>query len=135
MFIVVMADFRSQISGGSRIVLRGGSFSYPKNVMTFFSRHTLDAHIHFKLNSSKPLSTTTSSLSCHPRWFTSSNSAPSLQKIASQKRTPLDPPLQICLRVVLQCLSPFPCLVLLIFMSVFCIYLKLTELVQFLNST
>ena len=52
--------------------------------MTFFSRHTLDAHIHFKLNSPKPLNRSLlpqPPFSRHPRWFTSPNSAPSLQEL------------------------------------------------------
>ena len=42
-----------------------GSFSCPKNLMTFFVI-TLDAHICFKLNSSKPVSTTPTSIFMSP---------------------------------------------------------------------
>ena len=58
----------SPYSGGSRIVLRvEGVVFLPKNLMTFFfSHHTLDTHVRFKLNSSKPVSTTPTSLFISP---------------------------------------------------------------------
>ena len=57
-----------------------GFFFLPKTSDDLFSRHTLDAHIRFKLNSSKPVSTTLLpqppfSFSYQPTRFTSPNSA------------------------------------------------------------
>ena len=91
--------------GGSRMVLRGGLFSCPEHLMTFFSRHTLDISI-CKLNCSKPVSTTPTSHLMSPQTVHLTKFSPLPTRIASKKissargfvrtqRTPLDPPLDV----------------------------------------
>ena len=77
--------FRSLSSGGSRIVLRGWVRFLAQIIWWPFPSHqTLDAHVSFKLNSSKPVCTTPTSVFMPPYTVHLTKFSPLPTRIASK---------------------------------------------------